>query len=199
LNRILLASLAFITAAAAAQQPTPALVRLHGTIEKADVTSLVIRERDGREITLRYAERFVVSEVAPIDPSAIQTGNFVGTTAVPGPDGTLSAVEVHVFAESARGTGEGHRPMDILPNATMTNATVTAITQGANDRTMVLHYKDGEKTIHVPNGVPVVTQNPGDRSLLVPGAKVTVFEQMQDGKAVALRVQVGRNGYTPPT
>ena len=100
-----------------------------------------------------------------------------------GPDGKLSAVEVHVFPESARGTVEGHRPMDILPGATMTNATVAELTKDANERTLVLRYKDGEQTIRVPNGVPVVSQKPGDRSLLVAGAKVTVIEQMRDGQA----------------
>lgn len=174
-------------------------MRLHGTVEKSDAASLVIRERDGRQIALAYADNVAITQIAPIDPAALQAGNFVGTTAVPGADGSLSAVEVHVFDESARGSGEGHRPMDILPNATMTNATVTAITSGPNDRTMTLRYKDGEKTIHVPNGVPVVTMKPGNRSMLVAGAKVTVIEQMRDGRAVATRVQVGRDGYTPPT
>jgi hypothetical protein len=139
-----------------------------------------------------------VIEVMPIDPSAIQTGIFVGTTAMPGPDGTLSAVEVHVFPESARGTGEGHRPWDLLPNSTMTNATVTSVTPGPNDRTITLRYKDGEKKVVVPNGIPIVTNKPGDRSLLVAGAKVIVDERMQNGQAVAARVIVGRNGFAPP-
>ena len=199
MNRILVLSLAVVAGAAVAQQPAATLTRLHDTVEKSDASSLLIKERDGREIALVYADNVRITQIAPIDPAALQAGNFVGTTAVPGADGALSAVEVHVFDEAARGTGEGHRPMDILPNATMTNATVTAITNGPNERTMTLRYKDGEKTIHVPNGVPVVTMKAGDRSMLVAGAKVTVIEQMRDGHAVATRVQVGRNGYTPPT
>jgi hypothetical protein len=192
-------SLAFLAGSVVAQQPMPASIRLHGTVEKADATSLVVKERDGREISLLYADDVRVTEVEPIDPSAIQEGSFIGTTAVPGPDGKLSAVEVHVFPESARGTGEGHRPMDILPGATMTNATVAGLTKNANERTLVLRYKDGEQTVRVPNGVPVVMQKAGDRSLLVSGAKVTVIEQMRDGKAVATRIQVGSKGFTPPT
>ena len=192
-------SLAFFAGSAVAQQPILPSARLHGTVEKADATSLVVKERDGREISLPYADDLRITEIVPIDPSAIQEGSFIGTTAVPGPDGKLSALEVHVFPESARGTGEGHRPMDILPGATMTNATVTALTKTANERTLVLRYKDGEQTIRVPNGVPVVLQTPGDRSLLVSGAKVTVFEQLRDGKAVATRIQVGSKGFTPPT
>ena len=146
----------------------------------------------------RSNERGLQKAPTIIDPAAIQSGTFVGTTAVPGADGSLSAVEVHVFPEAARGRGEGHRPWDLQPGSTMTNGTVTAITPGATDRMMTLRYKDGEKTIRVPNGVPVITMKAADRSLLVAGAKVIVTEQMRNGQAVATRVQVGRDGFAPP-
>jgi hypothetical protein len=136
--------------------------------------------------------------VLSVDPNAIQEGTFVGTTAVPRADGSLCAVEVHVFPEAARGTGEGHRPWDLQPNSTMTNATVTKPTAGNNERTTTLRYKDGEKTIRVPNGVPIVTMKPGDRSLLGTGAKVIVTEQVVNGQPVATRVPVGGNGFEPP-
>jgi hypothetical protein len=193
---LLLAGL--LLAGTVAAQPAPPSVRLRGTIEKADAASLVVKERDGRVIPLVYADNLAVSEVVPIDPSVLQSGTFIGVTAIPGPDGSLLALEVHVFPETARGTGEGHRPWDLQPGSTMTNATVATVTAGANDRTLVLRYKDGEKTVRVPNGVPVVTMRPGDRSLLVAGAKVIVTEQMRNGQAVATRVQVGRNGFAPP-
>ena len=145
-----------------------------------------------------YADDLRVSEVVPIDPGAIQTGAFIGTAAVPRADGSLAAIEVHVFPEEARGTGEGHRPFDLRPGSTMTNATVASVTTGPNDRVVTLRYKDGEKTIHVPNGVPIVTMKAADKSLLVPGAKVIVSEQLRGGKNVATRVVVGRNGFEPP-
>jgi hypothetical protein len=195
--RTLLAASVIFGAAIAARAAEPN-ARLRGTIEKVDATSLVVKDREGHSTALVYAEDLGVSEVLPIDPAAIQSGTFIGTTAVPAADGSLLAVEVHVFPEAARGTGEGHRPWDLQPGSTMTNATVTAIKPGPNDRALTLRYKDGEKTIHMPNGVPVVTMKAGDRSLLIPGAKVIVTEQMRNGRAVATRIVVGRDGFAPP-
>ena len=100
--------------------------------------------------------------------------------------------------EAARGTAEGHSPWDLQPGSTMTNATVASITPGAKGRSMTLRYKDGEKTILVPDGIPVVTLQPGDRSLLVSGARVIVTAQNRDGKPTALRITAGRNGFQPP-
>ena len=191
-----LAVLALFSAAAFAQSaPT---MRLRGSIEKVDATSIVIKERNGETMTLALADNLAVNEVLPLDPGAIQAGTFVGTAAMPGVDGTLAALEVLVFPEAARGSNEGHSSWDLQPGSTMTNATVTAVTAGAKGRSMTLRYKDGEKTIFVPEGIPVVTMQPGDRSLLVPGARVLVTAQNRDGKPTALRIAAGRNGFAPP-
>ncbi|HEX4235446.1 MAG TPA: hypothetical protein VH041_14215 [Caldimonas sp.] len=173
-------------------------MRLRGTIHKADATSLVVRTNDGREISLATAEPLRVVEIVPIDPSAIQSGAFVGTGAVPGADGSLVAVEVYVFAESARKANDGRGLRGEPPNATLTNATIVEVRPGPDVRTMTLRYKDGAKTIQVPNGVPVVTTKPGHRSLVVAGAKTTVIAQTRDGQPVATAVLVGRNGFEPP-
>lgn len=116
-------------------QPAPT-TRLRGSIEKVEAGSIVIKERSGQTMTVALPETLAISEVVPIDPAMIQTGTFVGTTAVPGADGSLSAVEVHVFPESARGTGEGHRPWDLSPGSTMTNATVGSVSREAGGRRM---------------------------------------------------------------
>ena len=195
MKKIVMLVLALCSAAAFAQ---PATMRLRGTIEKADATSIVLKERSGETMTLAIADNFTVSEVLPVDPSTIQSGIFVGAAALPGSDGALSALEVLVFPEAMRGTGEGHSQWDLQPGSTMTNATVTGIAPAARGRTMTLRYKDGTQTIVVPDGIPVVTLKPADRSLLVPGAKVLVTAQMRDGKPTALRATAGRNGFQPP-
>ena len=195
--RVIRFALLVLVTATAFAQPAPTM-RLRGTIEKVDATSVVVKERSGETMTLALPDNLTVSEVLPIDPAAIQSGKFIGTAAVPGADGTLAALEVLVFPEAARGTGEGHGPWDLQPGSTMTNATVTAVAPAAKGRTMTLHYKDGEKTIFVPDGIPVVTLQPADRSLLVPGARVIVTAQNREGKPTAMRITAGRNGFAPP-
>jgi len=53
----------------------------------------------------------------------IKDGAFIGSGAMPQPDGSQKAIEVHIFPEQMRGTGEGFRPWDGAPNSTMTNGT----------------------------------------------------------------------------
>lgn len=193
----LLLAFALFVAAAFAQSPPPPM-RLRGTIEKVDATSIVLKERNGQTTTLAIADNLTVTEVVPVDPSMVQSGAFVGTAAVTGADGRLSALEVLVFPEAMRGTGEGHSQWDLQPGSTMTNATVAEVVPGAKGREMTLRYQGGEKTIVVPDGIPVVTLKPADRSLLVPGAKVLVSAQVRNGTPTALRVTAGRNGFAPP-
>ena len=183
--------------------PTPAVAapptqRLRGTVQSFDGSTLVMTERSGEVLRLSLADTFSVSEVLPIALTAIQPGSFVGAAAMPSADGHLLALEVLVFPESARGSGEGHYPWDLQPGSTMTNATVADLVTQTQGRTLTLRYKDGEKTLNVPPGAPVVTFKPADRSLLVPGAKVLVTAQLRNGVPTALRALAGRDGFTPP-
>jgi hypothetical protein len=197
-----IAALAFgaATCVSIAQTAAPAAppVRLRGTIEKIDATTLTMKERSGEVITLTMVDNIPVSEVKPIALSDIKAGSYIGSAAMPQADGTQLALEVLVFPEAARGSGEGHYPWDLQPKSTMTNATVADLAAAADGQKLTLRYKDGEKILIVPANVPVVTFAPGDKSLLVPGAKVMVTAQVRDGKPTAMRVLAGRNGFTPP-
>ena len=192
---------------ALAQSPAPAnpTVRLRATIEKIDATSLTVRERSGEVITLVRPAAMDVSEVFPLALADIKPGSYIGTAAMPQADGSQLALEVVVFPEAARGTGEGHRPWDLRPESTMTNATVADLAAAPSTvpggQKLTLRYKDGEKTVVVPPDAPVVSFKPGkadENVLLVPGAKVMITAQEQGGKPTALRVIVGRNGFAPP-
>lgn len=201
----LLASAALMAAGApilAFAQAASDPVRIRGTIVRVDAKTLVVQDRGGEVVSLERPADMTVSEVYPIKLSDIKQGSFIGTAAMPQADGTQKALEVVVFPEAARGTGEGHRPWDLLPQSTMTNATVADLAAAPKSvrggQQLRLIYKGGEKTVVVPPDVPVVTFRPGTESLLVPGAKVLVNAQEKNGTPTALRVTAGRNGFAPP-
>ena len=141
-----------------------------------------------------------MTAVVKIDMTAIKPGAFIGTATVPQPDGTLTSLEVLVLPESMRGSNEGHYPWDLKPGSMMTNATVADVaTVGQGHRRMTLKYKDGEKSIVVPEDVPIVTFEPGDKSMLVPGAHILLTATKQpEGSLTASRVAVGKDGLVPP-
>lgn len=197
MKKLLAASLVLLCSIALAQAPAPTQ-RLRGVVKAFDGSTLVLAERSGETVSLVLADNFSVNEVVPIELTAIRAGSFVGTAAVPAADGTLRALEVLVFPEAARGTGEGHSAWDLQPGSTMTNATVAELATTPQGRSLTLRYKDGEKTVIVPDNVPVVTFKPGDRALIVVGAKVVVTAQLRDGKPTALRALAGRDGFAPP-
>jgi len=183
---------------AIAQQP-PSPSRVRGTIEGVDGDMLAVKSRAGEDVKLRMTADVRVVGIVKIALSDIKVGSFIGTTTVPGPDGSQNAVEVHVFPEEMRGTGEGSRPFDLRPNSTMTNATVAQTVAGNDGHTLLIKYKDGEKKVVVGPDTPVVTYVPADRSELKAGAKViAAMKKLPDGSFETNRVSVGRDGLTPP-
>jgi hypothetical protein len=183
--------------AIAQQSPSPSRVR--GTIEGVDGDVLAVKSRSGEDVKLHMTGDLRVVGITRISLSDIKVGSFIGTTTVPGPDGSQNAVEVHVFPEDMRGTGEGSRPYDLRPNSTMTNATVAESVVGNDGHTLLVKYKDGEKKVAVSAETPVVTYVPADKSDLRAGAKVIAFmKKLPDGSFETNRVSVGRDGLTPP-
>jgi hypothetical protein len=174
-------------------------MRVRGTIEKVDGKTLLVKARDGAVLTLALADNAQVVGVVKASLADIKEGTFIGSGAMPQADGSQKALEVHIFAESQRGTGEGHRPWDGAPSSTMTNGTVGATVTGVDGPTITVKYKDGEKKIVVPPGVPIVRYEIGSLSELKPGASITVVSAMKqpDGTFSAARVNVGRDGVVP--
>ena len=195
---VALAMVAASSLLAIAQQP-PTPTRVRGTIEKVDGDVLAVKSRSGEDVTLRMTADMRVVGIIKISLADIKLGSFIGTTTVPGPDGRQNAVEVHVFPEEMRGTGEGTRPYDLRPNSTMTNATVAETLAGTDGQNLLIKYKDGEKKVVVGPDTPVVTYVPADRSELKAGARIIAFvKQLPDGSFETNRVSVGRDGLTPP-
>ena len=173
-------------------------VRVRGTIQAVAPGALTVKDRSGEVLELVLPPKVTVSEVYPMALADIQPGSFIGTAAMPQADGTERAIAVTVFPESARGAGEGHRPFDMLPQSTMTNATVADVVASPKGRTLQLKYKDGERAIVVPLDAPVVSFKPGDASLLVVGASVSLTAQLVDGRPTITRINAGRNGFQLP-
>ena len=187
-------NLATGTAAASA---TPS-VRLRGTVQSVTATKVVVKTRSGEVIELLVPAAVVISEVYAIDLESIKADSYVGVGGMPQADGSQRAIAVTVFPEAMRGTGEGFRPFDFLPESTMTNATVADVVASPSGRKLRLRYKQGEKTIIVPAGTPIVSFRPGDRTLLVPGASVAITAQSVDGVPTAQRISAGRDGFAVP-
>ena len=180
-----------------AQEPPP--VRIRGTIERIEGATCLVKARDGAELKLTVADNAQIAGVIKASLTDVKPNSFVGVTAMPQPDGGLHAVEVHIFPESMRGTGEGHYPWDLQPQSTMTNANVEQVVSAVDGRTLTLKYKDGEKKITVPASAPIVTYVPGDKSDIKPGAKVFIVAVKQaDGTLQGRAWRIGRDGLTPP-
>jgi hypothetical protein len=193
------------TAASLAQQPST--VRIRGTVEQVDGPMMTVKSREGETLKVKLADDGKVVALVKATLADIQPGSFVGSTAMPEENGHWRAVEVHIFPEAMRGTGEGDRPYDYKPKSTMTNGTVNALAKRAvtgaveksDGATITLKYKEGEKVIDVTPETVIVTYLPGDKDELKPGARIYVPAAIKqaDGTLATGRVNVGR-GIAPP-
>jgi hypothetical protein len=187
---------AIAVTAAPAQQQTQ---RVRGTIEKVDGNTLLIKSAGG-EVVLTLADNALVVGVVKAGIEDIKEGSYIGSGAQPQPDGTQKAVEVHIFAESQRGTGDGHRTnWDGAPGGTMTNGAVGQTVSSVDGPVITVKYKDGEKKVIVGPNVPIVRYEIGDRSELKPGAAIGVAAATKrpDGTFTTGRINVGRGSVVP--
>jgi uncharacterized protein Veg len=183
---------------ASAQQPQP--LRIRGTIESVDGAMLTIKARDGAERKVRLSDKATVTGITKAALTDIKSGDYIGVTGMPQGDGTQKAIAIHIFPEAMRGTGEGTRPWDLKPNSSMTNATVDQKVEAKDGQMLTVKYKDGEKKVTVTPDTPIVTFVPGSKDELKPGAQVIIMgaDKKSDGTFETARVNVGRDGLTPP-
>jgi hypothetical protein len=174
-------------------------IRIRGTIEQVDGATLALKSRSGQAMTVHMKGGSNVMAVVPAKLTDVHPGDYVGVAATPGADGGLKALEVHIFPEAMRGTGDGSRPFDLSPKSSMTNGAVTTKADAVDGSTLTVAYKGGEQKIVVDDKTPVVAfakSEPGD---MKSGAGVIVFNAVKaaDGTYDASVFVVGR-GVTPP-
>jgi hypothetical protein len=197
---VLFVGLLAVAFAAALPADAQERVRVRGTIEKFENDVLTVKTREGPVITIKLGENYGVGGLVPAKFEDIKQNTYVGIAGLPLLDGKIRALEVLIFPEAMRGTSEGHFPWDLVPESTMTNAAVTETVARAEGNALVLKYKDGEKTILVPENAPIVRAVPAEKSELKAGAKIFIAAAIKgaDGNLTAQRVTVGLNGLTPP-
>lgn len=172
--------------------------RVRGTVKALEGNVLVVDTREGDVARITLAPNYAVAAVVPATLADAKPGTYIGTAAV-GPKDKLRAVEVLIFPEAMKGSGEGHYPWDLMPESTMTNATIESEVTGSDGRELTVVAKGEKLKVMVPPGVPIVTFEPGTPAMLVPGAKVFIGAQKAaDGTLSAARVNAGKDGLTPP-
>jgi hypothetical protein len=192
-------ALLFVASISFAQQPPQ--VRVRGTVEAVDGSMLTVKSRDGQTTYhIKLADNAAVRGIIKASLTDIKDNSFIGVTGMPQADGSQKAVEIHIFPDALRGTGEGHRPWDLMPNSTMTNAAVAQMVKGVEGNEITLKYKEGDKKIVVTPETVIVAFVPGDKSELKPGAKIFIggAAKKDDGTLEAAAINVGRDGLTPP-
>ena len=192
--------IAFLAAPVLAQTPPEgARMRVAGTVGKLDGNNLTVNITDGQPVTVVLADNAAVFGVEKRTLADIKPGDYLASAGVKGTDGKIHAVDVRIFHETLRGTGEGQRPWEFKPDVVMTNATVGAVTQSPEGGVIHVKYKEGESEYMVGPEVPIVADVAGDRSLLKPGAAVVIIAQKKpDGTVTTGRVTAEKNGVKPP-
>jgi hypothetical protein len=199
INQRLLAVLSFAFVCVAPPVSAQETVRVRGTIERIEGPVYVVKSRDGAELKLTVTDNPLFVAIAPATMADIKPGMFVGSAGMMQPDGTQKAIEVHIFPESMRGTGEGHYDWDLKPQSKMTNGNVDQTVAGVDGPVLSVKYKDGEKKLVVTPETVVVSYVMGSKDELKPGTRIFVAaaKKQPDGTLQTPRITYGRNGAGP--
>ena len=173
-------------------------VRLRGTIARVDGPTLLVKTDEAGDVTVKLPDTVAVFGIVQATLADVKPGAFIGVGAMPQPDGSQKALQVMIFTESQRGTGEGHRPWD-RPGATMTNATVATTVTSVDGQVVMVKYKDGEQKILITPEAIIRASVVSSRDELTPGAHIAIGRALKkpDGTYEADRVNVGRDGIVP--
>ena len=199
-TKFILAGLIVVASCAMASAQQAQTVRLSGTIAKVEGTSMMLKLSSGEDAKLSLAPNAQIVAVVKASMADIKDNTFLGSAAIPQPDGSQKALEVHIFPEAMRGTGEGHRPYAPVPNSTMTNGSAAGATvTGVDGSTITVKYKDGEKKLLVTPQTVVVTYEMGKREEIQPGTRIFIgaAKKQADGTLQTPRITYGRNGEGP--
>ena len=200
-RKIAIAALIALAVGPALAQTPPAgtPTRIRGTVDTLDGQNLIVKARDGQTLTIELAANVAVITLVKKSIADIKAGDYVASTGVKGTDGKIHAIEVRIFPESARGTGEGQYPWDLMPDSIMTNATVGKVDQAPQGPVLHVTFKGTESEYTVGPDVPVLANGPGDISLLKPGVAVFVIAvKHEDGKLTSARLYAEKDGIKPP-
>jgi hypothetical protein len=194
-----LAAVSFVLVCSAWPASAQETVRIRGTIERIEGPVYVVKNRDGAEVKLTVTDNPLFVAIAPSTMADIKPGMFVGSAGMMQSDGTQKAIEVHIFPESMRGTGEGHYDWDLKPQSKMTNGNVEQSVAAVDGPMLSVKYKDGEKKLLVTPETVVVTYVPGSKDDLKPGTRIFVAaaKKQPDGTLQTPRITYGRNGAGP--
>jgi hypothetical protein len=201
MRKIAIAALIALAVGPALSQTPPAgtPTRIRGTVDQLDGQNLMVKSRDGQTLTIELAANVAVITLVKKSVADIKAGDYVASTGVKGTDGKIHAVEVRIFPEAARGTGEGQYPWDLMPDSIMTNATVGKVDQAPQGPVLHVTFKGSESEYTVGPDVPVLANGPGEISLLKPGVAVFVIAlKHEDGKLTSARLYAEKDGVKPP-
>jgi hypothetical protein len=188
-----------VVAPAVSQAQDAPPVRVRGTIERVEGDTFIVKSREGAELKVGLSDKALIVAIVKASLTDIKPSTFVGVTGMPQPDGSQRAVEVHIFPEAMRGTGEGHYPWDLRPQSTMTNGNVERSVASADGQVLTLKFKDAEKKIIVPPDTPIVGYMPGDKNDLKAGVKIFIgaAKKQADGTLQTPRINYGKDTAPP--
>jgi hypothetical protein len=179
----------------APQGPPPQ--NLRGVIKSVEGTKVTLAERSGETVTINVPENANIGVLVPAKAEDVKQGQFIAITAMPRPDGKLQARVIQFFPPGVR-PAPGHRPWDLAPGSTMTNADVDGVVMASGSNEIKVKYQDGEKTVVTGPDTSWVAVAPPDRSQLKPGAQAfAVGAKQPDGSYNLVRISIGKDGLNP--